>query len=293
MIEPKHQLGVGLFLLLGLVVFSIMVFMIGKDKGMLTRSHDIYTQYSDIRGLKRGAPVELSGIHVGYVKTLSFVEGDDGTYVLLRMNVISKYFPMIREDSTVTITTKGVLGDKYVQISVGTRESAPVKPGGFVKALEETSLIEQISSGTGIVKRIDNVLASVEDILDQVGGESRIARVLANIEDASKHINIVAERMTHSDSAWGSVISRNKNSPLNKAFRNIDTSSVHLKGILKKVDEGEGTVGALINDPTLFEDLKVLFGGAKRNALLKFMVREALKQSERQLEKPSRTQAQK
>src|SRR5262249_53902282 len=46
----------------------------------------------------------------------------------------------------------------------------------------------------------------------------------------------------------------------------------HLESILKKVDEGEGTLGALLNDPTVYEDMKTIMGGAKRSSILKYFV---------------------
>ena len=59
-----------------------------------------------------------------------------------------------------------------------------------------------------------------------------------------------------------------------------NAAAVTMNSILAKLDEGEGTLGLLINDPTLFEDMQVLLGGAKRSALLRSMIRMAVEQEE-------------
>ncbi len=61
------------------------------------------------------------------------------------------------------------------------------------------------------------------------------------------------------------MIYGNSGIKLEKSLGHLDGSLTHLEAVLKKVDKGEGTLGALINDPTLYEDMKLLLGGAKRS----------------------------
>jgi phospholipid/cholesterol/gamma-HCH transport system substrate-binding protein len=60
----------------------------------------------------------------------------------------------------------------------------------------------------------------------------------------------------------------------------IKKSMDHVASILEKIDNGQGTLGGLINDPTVHEDLKAILGGAKRSTILKYLIRQAVKGSE-------------
>ena len=54
----------------------------------------------------------------------------------------------------------------------------------------------------------------------------------------------------------------------------------HLASIFEKIDNGQGTLGGLINDPTVHEDIKDILGGAKRSKLLKYLIRQAIQKND-------------
>ncbi len=62
----------------------------------------------------------------------------------------------------------------------------------------------------------------------------------------------------------------------------------HLEEITRKINSGQGTLGAIINDPTVFEDLKSMMGGAKRSSVLKYFMQKFIQSgSEEQEGKPA------
>jgi phospholipid/cholesterol/gamma-HCH transport system substrate-binding protein len=69
------------------------------------------------------------------------------------------------------------------------------------------------------------------------------------------------------------------------ASRKLNRALDHLANILEKIDKGQGTLGGIINDPTIHEDLKSILGGAKRNNLLKYLIRQTIQKSEDEQEK--------
>ena len=63
-------------------------------------------------------------------------------------------------------------------------------------------------------------------------------------------------------------------------FEELVAAARTLNDVLGKIDEGQGTLGLLVNDPTLYEDMKVLLGGAQRSTLLRSMIRMAVEEGE-------------
>jgi len=72
-------------------------------------------------------------------------------------------------------------------------------------------------------------------------------------------------------------------------MKDVTTAAKHMKSILAKIDNGEGTVGALINDPSLYDDVKNLLGGANRNKVLKYFIKKSVETSREKAEKAEKT----
>jgi phospholipid/cholesterol/gamma-HCH transport system substrate-binding protein len=64
---------------------------------------------------------------------------------------------------------------------------------------------------------------------------------------------------------------------------NMRKASADLRSILASVRRGEGTLGKLVTDPTLYNDMRALFGRANRNVLLRSVVRSTIEENERQM----------
>lgn len=148
----------GLFLLIFGVVFA------GGDKGLLFRSTSIVkARLADVGGLKRGSSVTMGGMTVGRVTHISFVDGEKGNQVEVAMEVRSDIRSRIKADSVPAIRTQGMLGDRYVDISMGSdgaeelpKASALVggSAGDFDKTLRET---------TEVLNEAEKLLTAIND----------------------------------------------------------------------------------------------------------------------------------
>ncbi|NBT58027.1 hypothetical protein EBT16_04505, partial [bacterium] len=66
--------------------------------------------------------------------------------------------------------------------------------------------------------------------------------------------------------------------------RSLNEALSHLDSIMKKIDSGDGTLGSLVNDPTVYEDVKSVLGGAKRSSILKYFMRQFIESSDKEKE---------
>ncbi len=108
----------GLFFVIGLVLIATIVFWIGLERGMTQPKFQVIALFNQVSGLVEGAPIRISGINVGVVGGINFLdEPIEGRSLKVTMNIFKKYEVQFRKCARLSIKTEGVLGQKLVEIS--------------------------------------------------------------------------------------------------------------------------------------------------------------------------------
>lgn len=260
--DKKNYLISGIFIFVLLVVTMVTVFMLNKENPLFSSKINILTEVKSAQNLKEGAAVQLRGIKVGSVKSIDFKNLDT---LIITLGVTEKYATWIKSDSSVTFKTQGVLGDKFLEISGGT-DGAPGITDGAMLVTNEGSQIDHIITKSedlvvaagSILTKFDKLLSSIED--------RKLDKILSNIENLTANSNKVMMSLN------------DKN--LGQSLANLKASSDSISRMTKRIEEGPGTLHALIYDQGLHEDLRTLVGGANRNKVLKFFIRESIKKED-------------
>ncbi|PWU10529.1 MAG: hypothetical protein C5B47_02055 [Verrucomicrobia bacterium] len=119
----KRDLTVGIFLIAGVVLFSVSIFLIGSQRKTFSPSFEVFAAFADLDGLMKGARVQVGGSVAGEV-THIVVPESPGAPFCLRLRIEERFHSIVRADSVAVISTEGIIGDKFVQIRPGER------PGG-------------------------------------------------------------------------------------------------------------------------------------------------------------------
>jgi phospholipid/cholesterol/gamma-HCH transport system substrate-binding protein len=133
------ELAVGLFIIAGILCLGYLSIKLGKMEIMGERGYEIYGVFSNIGGLKVGSSVEIAGVNVGRVK--SIVLNDYQARVVFN-------FPKgltIQEDAIASIKTRGLIGEKYIDITPGGSEKV-IKPGGRIRETQPAIDMEELIS---------------------------------------------------------------------------------------------------------------------------------------------------
>lgn len=133
------ELAVGLFVIAGIVCLGYLSIKLGKLEIVGERGYEIYGVFSSVGGLKVGAGVEIAGVTVGRVKTITLK--DYQAYVVLNFPKNLK----IQEDAIASIRTRGLIGEKYVDITPGASEK-DIEPGGRIRETQPPVDIEELIS---------------------------------------------------------------------------------------------------------------------------------------------------
>jgi len=172
----------GLFFIIGISLFLIIVFLIGVEKGMTEPKFQITVLFRDVGGLALGAPVRLSGVNVGTVNHIDFLsEKIDDRGVKVVLNIFRKYKKQLEMPATYAIKTEGVLGQKIVEISPGTVASPvafsqpiigqdPLDVQNLAQAFQDTaiSLNGLTSQATDIIKELNYLSRTSKRVLDRI-----------------------------------------------------------------------------------------------------------------------------
>jgi len=274
-----QEIRVGIFIFIGIVLAFVMIFSIGGQEQLFQSQYDIYANFTDVAGLREGAPVRLAGVDVGTVSRIWFLSDIDAKMLGVELRLDSGVQERIRKDSVASIKTMGVLGDKYISITMGSSHEPILGDGDYIESTDPIEMYALLDRGDKIVKNVESITESLDSLLvfmkEEESGEN-VASILANIDE------IVSE-VRGGEGTLHALIYGGK-STTEESLSSLDSSLSRLDSILTKIDEGEGTLGALVNDPSAYEDLKIILGGAKRSKALKAVVNITTKKGEKDLE---------
>ena len=143
-VVPKKSLSteffVGLFALMGVGALAYLAVGIAGMTLFKTGFYDVTAQFVNVSGLENGAAVEIGGVPIGEVKSITLKD----TFALVTLSIRNDI--RLRQDDTASIRTKGIIGDRYIRISPGSSEELVGTSGGFLENTESTVDIEEVIS---------------------------------------------------------------------------------------------------------------------------------------------------
>ncbi|AUX23694.1 ABC transporter substrate-binding protein [Sorangium cellulosum] len=351
-----RDLKVGLFVLAGLLLSALVIFLIGDERRLFDSSVEFTTNFVDVQGLKPGAPVRMGGIDIGHVAQVGYGPDPKDTRIYVKLEVVESEAGRIRTDSMAQIANKGLLGDKMLEITKG-QSAESVPPGGHIPGDVPTDMMGKVSgmaekaeatldniqkvsqsfADEKLHKDLHETVASVNSLMKQVtDGEGYPRRFLTDPEEAERisravqSIDRMSTELASTLREVRGVVSRVKEGPGfahdviygdgpqkqiqqfgnaadelavtlrgiresdslahdalyggegdgAEALANVTAMTGDLRAIVRDMRAGKGTLGALLVDPSIYEDMKSLLGNVQRNDVLRALVRYSIKQDE-------------
>ena len=139
--QSSVELGVGIFVLLGIICVGYLTFRLGEVEVLGSKYYFLNARFTSVTGLKVGAQVELAGVQVGQVDAIVLDPKD--LVALVRLKI--KEGLDLSDDVIASVKSAGLLGDKYIQISPGGGDRI-LKPGEMIIETEPALDIEALIS---------------------------------------------------------------------------------------------------------------------------------------------------
>ena len=247
--DRNRDLRVGIFVASALAVLGTAIFVIGQERSLFTPMTKLYTSFPDINGLVVGAPVRLAGVDVGRVTEIAFSDRLDHAEARVELAVETRYMERVRADSRAYIDSKGLLGDKLINLTVGTAGQTRVADGGYVQprpGLSLEGMAKELESTAGAIGRAAQTaegavseLASPEvaDNVRRISGS--IAAILEEIERGDG----VAHRLIYEESYAQRVEA--SLASLEAMSERASSATARVDRVLARVEHGPGTLHTL------------------------------------------------
>ena len=275
--DHKSSFKAGIFVIVCVALTVLGIMVLGQRERLLTRHEVLWTEFKNARGLIPGAAVRVAGVTAGSVGSLRIVPSPGhASVVKVSLDIIEDFLPFIRADSAASIRTLGALGDKYVEISLGSTDQPQIEPGGSVLAEEPVDFYELGDEANKTLQRAGAIaeelaktmaefresailqdaaasMTSVRNLLEQAEtGEGIVHKLLTDkasaqfLEDLQATTSIVRETAEAMKSGKGPLGQLFYGEALDTALEDVRASAGSIKRILAQVEEGEGTAHALI-----------------------------------------------
>lgn len=251
----KNNLKIGIFVAFGLVAIMTSIIVLGGDQFLFRSTSTLRARFPQVQGLAQGSIVSLAGVPVGNINKLYFVPGV--TDIEIEMDINRDHFPRITQGSLASIKTQGALGDKYIYITPGAPEAERLKDDALIQSDEQKDLIDIIAARGAELSNVIEVVKEARDLLRSINQNGRSAQVMENMAHATNN--------------------------LNKMINDARTETLpKMNRILTKIDEGQGTLGQLINDPSLHKKMKSFVGGdSSESNYLSPLIRDSMRKMEK------------
>lgn len=278
----SNEAKVGIIAILTIVVF-IWLFNFLKGKNLLNSTAIYYTVYDQVGGLAESSPIEVNGYRVGVVQSLKFVDAQSGR--LLVTFSVDKNFK-IPKNTVAEITPVSVLGGMKVRFVFGKGpgfyeyyDTIPGRLAPSITELIENEMVPVKDRITGLVSRIDSVMMSVNEIMDDDFGKN-LQGTIANLNSTTKSLdNVLGSKenelksMLDNLNRFSKMLADNSGS-MKATFSNLESISDTLKAadlygtinnlksslektsrLLDNMNKGEGSAGQILTNKSVYDNL--------------------------------------
>jgi phospholipid/cholesterol/gamma-HCH transport system substrate-binding protein len=196
----KFKVRLGLFITGGLLIFSIAIFLIGKQKNLFNPVFKLTTTFYNVSGLEVGSNIRFSGINVGTVDNIAII--NDST-VLVDMIILKNVQQYIKADCQAGIGSAGIIGDRILVITQGSEDAPVAKDGQHIASnepIETDAIMASLYVTAGNAEIISQQLAEIMYNINNGNGtlgrliqDSTIAgnfnETILNLKKSSKGLN--------------------------------------------------------------------------------------------------------
>jgi len=278
----SNEVKIALTIVVALIV-AYLGYRVMEDLPLFGEPQEVYTYFEQVNGLTAGSYVYINGVKVGSVKNLRLT--DKGR---VRVALGFSEELMITKGSVAHLKSDGLLGGKSISIEMGS-SNEKVPPGTVIEGIYSGGFMDTISKKGGrlasdasaSLNKLNEILSQVEQIVGQKN-EKKIGKLLGNLEQATaelaslmenksqqlgqsiEHANdalanldtLTTQNRAQIDSAIAGLSESMQN--MEKITAELETTSNRLNSILGKIDEGQGSLGKLVNNPSLYNNMDSL-----------------------------------
>lgn len=272
----SQKIRLGLFVILGLLIFIIAVYFIGDKQKMFGKTNHLTAVFNNVNGLELGNNVRYSGINVGTVRGIEMISD---TAIQVDMIIDKTIFSYIKQDAVAIIGSDGLVGNMVINIIPGKGDALKVKPGDKIKSMNRIRTDDMLHTLGVTNKNAANLTADLLKITNDINnGKGTIGLLVRDtvlgkdlketmryIRTAGKgtselvtKLNNLVSSLDQKDNLIGVIKDSAVANDVKTIIRNLEKSSSeidkvvnNLNSTILNVKDGKGSLNYLANDPEL------------------------------------------
>lgn len=240
--ERTLKFRVGIFVIVAVLAFLATIYALGARARLFESRFTIYADFAQVAGLAEGATVRLAGVQIGRVSDIQ-LPPQPGGKVRVSMSVARQYANRIRTSSVAKIATQGLLGDKIVEITVGTADAPALAAGEAIATRDPFEMGDAITEGAETIKIVTALAESLRKTAETLNKSGLIEDAAATVRAArglSDRFSRIAEQ-AEKGRGWAHVLLYEE--PV--ALRKLNDVLASTQTLLDRVERGEGAMGVL------------------------------------------------
>jgi phospholipid/cholesterol/gamma-HCH transport system substrate-binding protein len=243
--ERGRKVRVGIFVLIGVAAFLGMIYALGARARLFEPRFTVHAEFTEVGGLVEGATVRLAGVQIGRVTGVN-LPPEPGGKVRVDLTIARRYGSRVRKDSVARIETQGLLGDRIVEITVGTAAAPPVQGGEVLASREPVDITKMMGESAGVVKSVGALAESLQKTAETLNQSGLIEEAAATVKTARKITDQVGRVVNEVERGKGLAHALVYDEPV--ALRKLDRLVASTQELVERVQRGEGAAGVLTSD---------------------------------------------
>jgi len=262
------NLKVGITVFIGLVIFIFFMFIVGSEGNYFTSTYKLRLFVKDVNGLATGSMVTLGGLKIGTVEELEFSRKDEVNGIDVILNLKSKYKNQITEKSISEVKTIGLLGDKYIDITIGQSTERPLSDNEYLPVKASFEIADIAGEVKDVVKDFKATAKSIQKLVDTVNnGKGSRSKFLTSsslydeTESFMRNLNSLSDKLNNKKGSLGKLLNDDA------LYSNMKDAMNNIENITASLNKGEGSLGKMLKNDSLYNELNSVT--KKINGLMK------------------------
>ena len=234
-----HKAPIGLFVVGGLLLFGIGMFLIGDRHQLFARHDEYYAEFVNLAGLAAGAKVRVGGMDAGQVLTIGVPDSPSSRF-RIKWRIDAKLRGLVRTDSVATIGTEGVVGGTYLSVRPGSVRALQAPALATIPSKEPMELSELLAGGAGL-------LHDAQGTLKEIG--AKLGATLDSVTSVATNANDVVVGLKEGRGTAGLLL---RDDALATEIRQaVTTTTSSMRDVVVDLKGGRGVAGMLLRDEAL------------------------------------------
>ncbi len=237
--KTRTEILVGTFVIFGFLILSLVVFFV-SGVYLVRSGYKVFVMFNYVSILDKGAPVRMAGVRVGEVNKVTLQEDPETGQTRVKVQLfIAKGFE-IRENYLFNVRGTHIMSEPHIEVSPQPGKGPFLKDGAIVQGVDPVPVEVLVDRADHIAADLEAIFGRLKMVVDDQQSEKDIKEAIHNIASLSRSLN--------------QILSGSENN-ISESFKHLNASTKSLESVLNKIDKQQGTVGKLVGDKELYQEI--------------------------------------